>query len=315
MAKLKLNAMVAALMLVACSPGSCKDTDSTKAPAAPKRLGLSGVWGSRANDVWAVGEAGTILHYDGTHWTASDSSTTAGLHAVSGSASDNVWAVGDSVAVHWDGKRWTKVAEASDQPETFLSVWTSGPDNVFIVGFTTDANRGVVRHWNGAQWAVVEINSGAMWEVWGSGPKDVWVGGTGEKVRGFLDRGDGAKFDATAYDGDSVRGIWGASADDVWAVPFNGEFQHWDGSKWTAFSLPTREGVIAVAGSGPSDVWAVGLKDTILHWDGHSWTRQETGTHANLFAVWAANAKDAWAVGQELLLHWNGSNWRASAVE
>lgn len=311
----KLNAMVAVLLLVACGSGSCERGCSGKAPdaassTAPKQPGLSAVWGTRADDIWAVGAAGTILHYDGKHWTASDSATTAALHAVAGSAANDVWAVGDSIAVHWDGKHWNQVSAATDQEETFLGVWTSGPNSVFMVGFTTDTNRGVVRHFNVDHWDVVEVGSGAMWEVWGSGPKDVWIGGNGDKGAGFLDRGDGAKFDASGYDAGPVRGIWGASPNDVWAVPYSGSFQHWDGSKWTAFSLPSTGPFMGIAGSGPRDAWAVGLKGAILHWDGDSWTRKDTGTTANLFSVWAASARDAWAVGQDgVLLHWNGSEW------
>ncbi|HMA96459.1 MAG TPA: hypothetical protein VKP30_27425, partial [Polyangiaceae bacterium] len=30
---------------------------------------LNAAWGSSADDVWAVGEVGTILHFDGTQWS------------------------------------------------------------------------------------------------------------------------------------------------------------------------------------------------------------------------------------------------------
>ena len=36
---------------------------------------LTGVWGSSASDVFAVGCRGTILHYDGTSWRPLDSGT------------------------------------------------------------------------------------------------------------------------------------------------------------------------------------------------------------------------------------------------
>ena len=37
--------------------------------------GLYGVWGSSGSDVFAVGGAGTIVHYDGMAWSAMDSGT------------------------------------------------------------------------------------------------------------------------------------------------------------------------------------------------------------------------------------------------
>ena len=35
---------------------------------------LYGVWGNSASDIFAVGEGGTILHYDGSSWSPMDSS-------------------------------------------------------------------------------------------------------------------------------------------------------------------------------------------------------------------------------------------------
>lgn len=327
----KLRLAIAALMLTACSSESRMDAGSSKphtrgdagqdaasadaAAGAASGHGLSGIWGSDVDDIWAVGEAGTILHYDGEQWTASDSATTISLHAVSGTARDDVWAVGESIVLHWDGKRWSDVLNEPNLQEILLSVWAAGPDSVFMVGLTTDTNRGLLRHGKGTEWGWIELGRGAMWEVWGSSPTDVWLGGSNDSGLGFLARGDGENFEATEYKGGSVRGIWGASSDDVWAVPYDDKFQHWNGSSWSAFNVPDLHPIIAVAGSGPKDVWAVGLEGTIVHWDGDSWKRTETGTDANLFGVWPSNAHDAWAVGQDgIILHWNGSEWRDASA-
>ena len=43
---------------------------------------LHGVWGSGANDVWAVGFDGTILHWDGSAWKSVESDTRASLQGV-----------------------------------------------------------------------------------------------------------------------------------------------------------------------------------------------------------------------------------------
>ena len=36
---------------------------------SPSSKDIHGMWGSAANDVWAVGDGGEITHYDGTAWT------------------------------------------------------------------------------------------------------------------------------------------------------------------------------------------------------------------------------------------------------
>ena len=54
---------------------------------------LYDVWGSN-NDVYAVGNSGTILHYDGSSWSAMSSGTTNILYGVWGSSNNDVYAVG-----------------------------------------------------------------------------------------------------------------------------------------------------------------------------------------------------------------------------
>ena len=52
----------------------------------PQGNSLYGVWGSSGSDVFAVGDAGTILHYDGSAWTPMSSGTTDSLRGVWGSS-------------------------------------------------------------------------------------------------------------------------------------------------------------------------------------------------------------------------------------
>src|SRR5438445_3430450 len=74
----------------------------------PQGNHLHSAWGSASNDVWAVGEGGTILHWDGTAWSASASGTGNLLYSVWGSASNDVWGVDDrGTILHWDGTAWS----------------------------------------------------------------------------------------------------------------------------------------------------------------------------------------------------------------
>lgn len=56
---------------------------------------LLAVWGSSRDDVYAVGSGGTILRYDGGSWRPMASGTRANLFSVSGSNTD-IYAVGDA---------------------------------------------------------------------------------------------------------------------------------------------------------------------------------------------------------------------------
>ena len=62
------------------------------------------MWGSAGSDVFAVGDDGTILHYDGSSWSGMSSGTSEGLKGVWGSQGSDVFAVGmDGTILHYDG--------------------------------------------------------------------------------------------------------------------------------------------------------------------------------------------------------------------
>jgi hypothetical protein len=63
------------------------------------------VWGSSPSDIFAVGDEGTMLRYDGAGWSAMSSSTTESLHDVWGSVRSDVFAAGhDGTILHYGGE-------------------------------------------------------------------------------------------------------------------------------------------------------------------------------------------------------------------
>ncbi|MDF2692676.1 MAG: Type fimbrial biosis protein PilY1, partial [Labilithrix sp.] len=78
---------------------------------SPTTENLRAVWGSGPNDVWAVGELATIVHWDGQSWTLATSALPLGtkpdLNGIWGSGPEDVWAVGKGTALHFTGKKPT----------------------------------------------------------------------------------------------------------------------------------------------------------------------------------------------------------------
>jgi hypothetical protein len=65
---------------------------------------LIGIWGSSTSDVFAVGEGGSILHYNGSTWSTMTSGTTNDLQDVWANSTSNVFAVGVfGTILHYSG--------------------------------------------------------------------------------------------------------------------------------------------------------------------------------------------------------------------
>jgi hypothetical protein len=60
---------------------------------------LYGVWGNSASNVYAVGNSGTVLHFNGTSWSAENSGTTNPLRGVTGDLTTFGYAAGNRATI------------------------------------------------------------------------------------------------------------------------------------------------------------------------------------------------------------------------
>src|SRR5215831_3489797 len=82
---------------------------------------LHGVWAASADDVFAVGNSGTILRRTNDAWNQMTSGTTADLRGVWGTSSSDVWAGGlGGALLHFNGTAWSTVSGATSDID---SVW------------------------------------------------------------------------------------------------------------------------------------------------------------------------------------------------
>jgi hypothetical protein len=74
--------------------GERENASDWKRAESGTREDLFGIWEAAETDVWAVGDKGTIRHFDGEGWKVVESNTSASLRDVWGSGPADVWAVG-----------------------------------------------------------------------------------------------------------------------------------------------------------------------------------------------------------------------------
>jgi len=136
---------------------------------------LYAVWTDAPDDVWAVGAAGVIVHYDGSGWSSvvAGNGNSPTLFSLWGSGPSDVWAAGVSGTVlHWNGHAWSTQANAGDD---INNVWGLGTGDIWLV-----SPNGGILHGDGSQWA--SSASGAATDlvgIWGSAAAGLWVVGSG----------------------------------------------------------------------------------------------------------------------------------------
>jgi hypothetical protein len=236
---------------------------------------LSSIFGISANDVYAVDQHGTIIHFDGSTWSIVRNfgpPFTDILQAVWASGPNDVWVAG-SPTLHWDGRAWSEVALPS--PRFALppsSVWGTAANDLWMVGDSHLAGqRPILLHYDGSSWSdqasALDQKIG-LGGVWGAGKDDVYVVG-----------GD-------VYGGQLASAIF-----------------HFDGQTWTRVEHGTvNRWLRAVWGTAANDIWAIGDAGAIVHFDGSSWAAEESGDSSSLTGVWGVGT-DVWIVGGASILH------------
>jgi hypothetical protein len=144
------------------------------------------IHGAAADDVWAVGFTGSVVHITDAQSAqpkavAFDSQTWASLNGVWAASTNDVWAVGGGGVIrHYTGQptSWDIVANVP-ATETLNAVWGSSASDVWAVG-----DGATVLHYDGTSWSRVKVaglgdRRPDLYSVWTPAPGHVWVGGDG----------------------------------------------------------------------------------------------------------------------------------------
>jgi photosystem II stability/assembly factor-like uncharacterized protein len=96
---------------------------------------LNAVWGRNASNVYAVGDAGTLLHYDGNAWTARVASAF-DLHGIAGGGAIEIFCVGDSGTLLRSVDGGLTFTQETPQltSNSLNAVWESPLGDVYAVG-------------------------------------------------------------------------------------------------------------------------------------------------------------------------------------
>jgi hypothetical protein len=303
----------AGLLAAACGDDSPAMPDADVGPAewTVVHQNLSGslmsVWGTSADDVWAVGgdpgDGPMVIHWDGSTWTRLDTGSRGDLWWVHGFDGGPVYMGGkDGRIFRYDGA-FTLMPTPGVQ--TVFGIWGSSPSDVWAVGGREGGGGGAFA-WrlDGDQWVdaagfPAELADKALWKMWGSGADDAWMvgdGGTAVHWDGNglepVNLGGGESLFTVHY----ADGVYAAVGGFATALVFeNG------GSSWDRVDDGSFAGMVGVCLVDGGRGFAVGNFAAFLERTDGVWSEAEgPATSETLHAIWVDPDGGLWAVGGQV---------------
>jgi hypothetical protein len=198
---------------------------------------------------------------------------------------------------------WTYLPDTSQV--SVLSIWGSGPNDVYIVGLV-----GMGDHFDGAQWTSLDTGTGAhLKAVWGSGPNDVYIATESNALLHL--GGDAGAWDHQVFGaGVEFSDIKGWSATDIYAD--GPGVIHFDTNAWSNPGIDSGDyGVDKLWVTGPADAWGESIYGGVYHYMGTSTVLStDTGPKLEQYensAIWASSDTDIYVTGANAILHYRGS--------
>jgi cysteine-rich repeat protein len=303
------------------------------------------VWGSAADDVWAVSKAGAISHFDGARWSSTRVANEE-LMAIDGiSASRFVvsGAHGTVIEFHDGVFQQATVDIKSDIRTVSMAedgrVYAAATDGTLIqvrggIGYDDSTFEGQVIHELTAKGgAPVGVGGAAlMIEYQDSGWMSAALPGS-NKLNAIASVSGSLLVAGASTSASPIAGYVAAVNQTVKVSQLAGEIQslssfgpqvfavaldeppqaiaHWfDGASWSSATITnfaSRPYVRAAWGTSARDIWVGGLTDVIAHFDGNAWTSFPNPINRG-YAIWGTGPNSVYMVGGGVA-HFDGTTW------
>jgi photosystem II stability/assembly factor-like uncharacterized protein len=240
---------------------------SWRDPNAPRTFdpivttNLRGVSGIREDDLYCVGDAGVMLHWNGRSWHRVEVPTRADLLAVHFSPEGVGWAVGaEGVTLRCDGDRWQLVP--SGVQTTLRGIWSGPHGAAWAVG-----DRGTMLKWGGKDWIQESpITESDLHAINGAYEDQLWaVGGNGTVLLHRSNRW--SVFHATPVSKSTLHCVTASLSGQVWVGGDGGVLWHKSGYgslEFVAKPSGSRMAIYGLAEQDARNLWRGGAEGLIL---------------------------------------------------
>jgi len=311
-AALKLFGATLLLVLIAGCQGSDNENRASsdwRVVMSGQPAGLTSIWGTSAQDIWAVGgdpddSGSTVMHFNGSAWMNLTTQTTGDLWWVFGFDGGPVFMSGENglILEYKDGS-----FERMQTPgtATVYGVWGSSPTDMWAVGGNVTGGAFAWRY-DGNNWSEAEgfppvlVRSASLFKVWGRASDDVWMVGT----QGVILHYDGGRITQVASG--TERNLFTVNGDGTRIAAVGGfgtgVIVENEGDRWQDVTPASTPHVIGVWLNGDAS-YAVGIEGVVLRRRNGVWTRVDTGLNIReaFHSVWVDPSGGIWAVGGQVL--------------
>jgi type II secretory pathway pseudopilin PulG len=264
---------------------------------------LRGIDVVSVNDIWAVGNNGVILHYNGSTWASVSSPVGTILYKIDMVSATDGWAVGASgVILHYNGSAWS----------SFSSPVSNDLNSIHMVsatdGWAVGAS-GKILHYNGANWSQNMDTGAEVWSTVSMASSTIgFIGGSSVFNMAEYDAAGNTWTEFTGPVSTAIHEIKMFSDGTGWAVGDSGKILYYNGSNWSENLDTGGDSWETVAFASANKGWAFGDANNALKWDGTSWTTQSMPTTQTLYDLATVNTINAWAVGRSgTIIHFDQS--------
>lgn len=276
---------------------------------------LHAVHATSALSVWAVGEAGVAVRYNGTIWLPKQTGLTATLYGFHATGAGQGMAVGaGGAAAVLQAGAFTPVATGTQAD--LRAVLLSAPDEGTVVGAG-----GVILRLGGGEFAPVQSpTSRDLFAIASDGDGRLWVAGDGVVLTREDDGAWRVAFSTTEED---LRAVYALDRSHVIAVGKAGAIYGYDGQNWARWNVadipveggktvPFTASLHGVFASTPDDVWAVGESGSVLRSDGGPFQVFRLDTDVTLRSIHGSRKNSVFiAGGSGTIFRFDGvSFWR-----
>ncbi|MFA7702858.1 MAG: T9SS type A sorting domain-containing protein [Patescibacteria group bacterium] len=140
----------------------------------PDQNNLSFVWGLDNNNVFAGGENGVFLKYDGSSWSQITIPFQFGFfYSIYGTSPTDVWMTGgNGVLAHYNGSTVENVNIANSNP--LGKIFGFSQNDIYVCGFN-----GTVKHYNGSNWSSIpnSYSNFHFFSMWGTSGSNLYFCG------------------------------------------------------------------------------------------------------------------------------------------